>query len=98
MVKADPVTAAEAISKSRLFIFRSHLERIQMAFSAFDCNRCKAKSLDIGNKPFRREHLIELCSTTIESLILMDDESQSRPGETVRGQTFGRGCAEPMQS
>ena len=51
-VRADPVTAAEAISQSRLFISNHHLKGVRLAFSGVDSDRREAQSFDVGTRAF----------------------------------------------
>ena len=47
MVTAEPVTAAEAISQSLLFISNEHLKRIRVGFRCVDGDRREAQRFDI---------------------------------------------------
>src|SRR5437867_11259250 len=83
VVSAEPVTAAEAVSQSRLFISNHHLKRVRITLSGADSNRCEAQSFNVGNRITRRESSMQVHDAMVHSFIVMQRECDCGPGDAV---------------
>src|SRR6266704_878685 len=83
-VRAEPATAAEPMSQSRLFISDHHPERVRIALNSVDSDRREAQSFGIRNRRASRKRSVQIRDATIESRILMHQKSDGGPRNAIR--------------